>query len=118
MDTFDNELSVKENESKEQNSMSEEPTLNSFVLDSDVTIKSSFLSKYIPYEKGRTKVICFGIIGILLVLIANLIILGNNVLIKQFGIDYVDMIILRSTVQLIILGLVIKIKGKYSLNPF
>ena len=63
-------------------------------------------------EDGRTKIIWKGVGGVVLVIVANLIILGNNVLIKHYEIDYVDMILLRSTVQIIILGIVVKSKGK------
>ena len=63
-------------------------------------------------QDDRKRVICYGVGGIFLVVIANLIILGNNVLIKEYGIDYVDIILLRSTVQLLVLGAVIKIQGK------
>lgn len=64
-----------------------------------------------PLQDGRKNIICYGVGGIVLVIIANLIILGNNILIKEYGIDYVDMILLRSTVQLLTLGSVIKIQG-------
>ena len=62
-------------------------------------------------QDGRTNIILYGVGGIVLVVVANLIILGNNVLIKEYGIDYVDTILLRSSVQLLILGAVIKFQG-------
>ena len=111
MSSFDCNPKNQINENKEQTLISENPTLDYSDRKTDITPKREYLSKHFPFEKGRRKVICFGIIGILLIVIANLIILGNNVLIKEFGIDYVDMIILRSTIQLIILGIVIKLKG-------
>ena len=76
------------------------------------SINTSSAKIKLPRDERRS-VICYGIGGIVLVVIANLIILGNNVLIKTYEIDYVDMILLRSTVQLLILGAVIKIQGTF-----
>ena len=111
MSNLDNHQRNQINENKEQIPISENATLDYSVRKTDITPKRVHLSKHFPFEKGRRIDICFGIIGILLIVIANLIILGNNVLIKEFGIDYVDMIMIRSTIQLIILGIVIKLKG-------
>ena len=66
-------------------------------------------------QNGRRKIILKGVGGVLLVILANLIILGNNVLIKEYGVDYVDMILLRSTVQLLILGAATKIQGRVAI---
>ena len=111
MSNLDNHLSNQINENKEHIPISENPILDYSDRKTDITPKIEYLSKHFSFEKGKRRYICFGIIGILLIVIANLIILGNNVLIKEFGIDYVDMIMIRSTIQLIILGIVIKLKG-------
>ena len=80
-------------------------------VDSEKLSNDTDLSESNHLKHGRRKMVFSGLAGIALVLVANLIILGNNVLIKEFGIDYVDMILLRSVVQLTILGFLLKLKG-------
>ena len=86
------------------------------ILDSGNLPNDTDLSQSDPLKYGRRKLVCSGLTGIALVLVANLIILGNNVLIKEFGIDYVDMILLRSVVQLTTLGFLLKLKGNNSFH--
>ena len=89
----------------------EDGSINPVEMNSEL-LSNSNLPSIQPSRDGRRNIILKGVGGALLVILANLIILGNNVLIKEYMIDYVDMILLRSTVQLLILGTVIKIQGK------
>ena len=86
------------------------------VIDSEYLSNDTDLSESDPLKHGKRKLVYSGLSGIALVLVANLIILGNNVLIKEFGIDYVDMILLRSVVQLTTLGFLLKFKGNNSFH--
>ena len=111
MEVSNNNLNCHKKCKSEQILRSETESLKDSSIDSGSIQKQTVLPKSSLFEGEKTKVICYGITGIILVVIANLIILGNNVLIKEYGIDYVDMILLRSAVQLLTLGLVIKMKG-------
>ena len=91
--------------------LDQEASANPVDMNSELGASSIDLSRSVSLQDGRTNIICYGVGGIVLVVVANLIILGNNVLIKEYGIDYVDMILLRSTVQLLILGALIKMQG-------
>ena len=86
------------------------------ILDSEYLSNDTDLPDSDPLKNGRRKLVYSGLTGIAMVLVANLIILGNNVLIKEFGIDYVDMILLRSVVQLTTLGFLLKLKGNNSFH--
>ena len=88
-----------------------EASINPVEMNSELGQSSNDVIRSQTLQDGRTNIILYGVGGIVLVVVANLIILGNNVLIKEYGIDYVDMILLRSTVQLLILGAVIKFQG-------
>ena len=116
MDTSKNNLSCQKELKSGQILISEKESIKSNGLDGDFILQDTELSTSSPFKCERTEVICFGITGIILIVIANLIILGNNVVIKEYGIDYVDMILLRSAVQLLTLGMVIKMKGNSNVH--
>ena len=71
MSSFDSNPNNQINENKEQTLISENPTLDYSDRKTDITPKREYVSKHFPFEKGRTKVICFGIFGILLIVIAK-----------------------------------------------
>ena len=93
-----------------------EASINPVEMNSELGQSSNDVIRSQTIQDGRTNIILYGVGGIVLVVVANLIILGNNVLIKEYGIDYVDMILLRSSVQLLILGAVIKFQGNNRFN--
>ena len=101
----------KKTESGNTNLLEQDVSINPVEMNSELVSSNTDLSRAQTLQDGRTNIILKGVGGVVLVIIANLIILGNNILIKEYGIDYVDMILLRSTVQLIILGAVIKLQG-------
>ena len=101
----------KKTDSGNKNLLEQDVSINPVEKNSELGSSNLDLSRTQTLQDGRTNVILKGVGGVVLVIIANLIILGNNVLIKEYGIDYVDMILLRSTVQLLILGVVIKLQG-------
>ena len=63
---------------------------------------------------GHTKwdIIRKGLGAVALFSFASIIALGNDILINQYKIDYADMLLLRSGVQIVILGIVVKGQGK------
>ena len=63
---------------------------------------------------GHTKwdIIRKGVGAVTLLIFASSIVFANDLIISKYGIDYADMLLLRSAVQIVILGIVLKCQGK------